>query len=94
MEMTDQSPSWVGEEIEPEGGDSLDSLCMSRYSWSSRGQRKFSMSCRSGRTRSLQAKTISEFNMVVKQIVFRCELLLSDPFPFFIGIEGMESGGT
>ena len=34
MEMTNKSPSWVLEELEPGGGDNLDLLCVLNYSWS------------------------------------------------------------
>lgn len=41
---------------------------------SMRTRRKVSMSCRSGGTKILLAKIVSEFSMVVKQIIFRGEL--------------------
>lgn len=46
-------------------------------------KKEFSVGCRNGRTKILLANIISAFNMVVNQIIFKYELLMSDPFLFF-----------
>lgn len=84
--MADQRVSSVEKEMEPPGSNSLDIVYVRVpiIMWT---KREFIMSCRSGRTNILLASVISTFNTVVKWIMIKCELLMSDPFPFF-EIEG------
>lgn len=75
--MTDHCLRWIGKETE-QGGNSLDALHMSC------GQRKSSVwVAGAGELKFSLANIISAFNMVVKQIIFKYELLV------FLDIEGV-----